>query len=321
MIIAILGGSGFLGDRLAECVVEAGHSVVIGDVLESKRYKDYWTHCDIVDKSSLRQFLDGSDCVVNLAAVHRDDVSPVSLYYQVNVEGQRNILEIMDELEIRNLIFTSSVAVYGMNHQRPPDEKSEATPFNHYGKSKYEAELVIREWIEKGDSRCATVVRPTVIYGEGNRGNVYNLLNQIFSGRFMMVGSGENKKSMAYVGNVAAFIGHMLRGNNEGLEVYNYVDKPDLTMNQLVDTVYGYSGKTKSKLVIPYFVGVLIGYVFDLFSFITRKKLPVSSIRIKKFCSSTVFEAEKICATGFEPPFAAKESLLKTLKYEFDEET
>ena len=55
------------------------------------------------------------------------------------------------------------------------------------------------------------IVRPTVIFGEGNRGNVFNLFNQIASGKFVMVGKGENKKSMAYIGNVVAFWRHASR--------------------------------------------------------------------------------------------------------------
>ena len=51
-----------------------------------------------------------------------------------------------------------------------------------------------------------TIIRPTVIFGEKNRGNVYNLLKQIASGKFLMIGKGQNRKSMAYVGNVVAFI-------------------------------------------------------------------------------------------------------------------
>ena len=59
-------------------------------------------------------------------------------------------------------------------------------------------------WHAKGD-KSLIIVRPTVIFGEGNRGNVFNLLNQIASGKFFMVGKGENKKSMAYIHNIVAF--------------------------------------------------------------------------------------------------------------------
>lgn len=72
-----------------------------------------------------------------------------------------------------------------------------------------------------------------MVFGEQNRGNVYNLLRQIASGKFIMIGSGQNRKSMAYVENVAAFIEHAL-GFGPGVHIYNYIDKPDFDMNTLV---------------------------------------------------------------------------------------
>ena len=80
-------------------------------------------------------------------------------------------------------------------------------PFNHYGKSKLEAESVIKDWYsQEPENRSVTIIRPTVIFGERNRGNVFNLISQICSRKFIMIGNGLNKKSMAYVGNVVAFI-------------------------------------------------------------------------------------------------------------------
>ena len=80
------------------------------------------------------------------------------------------------------------------------------------------------------------IVRPTVIFSEGNRGNVFNLLNEMASGKFLMVGKGENKKSMAYIGNIVAFIETCV-ASEQKYGIYNYVDTPDLTMNELVAQV------------------------------------------------------------------------------------
>ena len=130
--------------------------------------------------------------VVLLAAEHRDDVAPTSLYYDVNVQGTKNVLAAMDKAGVKNIIFTSSVAVYGLNKKNPNEEHA-ADPFNHYGKSKWQAEEVLREWYRKdAETKSLTIIRPTVIFGERNRGNVYNLLKQIASGNFLMVGKGTN---------------------------------------------------------------------------------------------------------------------------------
>lgn len=88
------------------------------------------------------------------------------------------------------------------------------------------------------------IIRPTVIFGEQNRGNVYNLLRQIASGRFPMVGKGKNKKSMNYVENVAAFIEFCLN-LEAGESLFNYFDEPAYDMNHLVLDVYKMLGKKR----------------------------------------------------------------------------
>jgi nucleoside-diphosphate-sugar epimerase len=161
-------------------------------------------------------------------------------------------------------------------------------------------------------------VRPTVVFGERNRGNVYNLIKQIASGRFVMIGNGLNKKSMAYVENIAAFLNYSL-GFDPGIHVYNYIDKPDFTMNQLVSHVNGLLGKSKKiKVRLPYQFGLLIGKIFDVASKLSDKKFSISSIRVKKFCSNSIFSS-RISSTGFSPPVPLIEALERTIRYEFIE--
>ena len=85
---------------------------------------------------------DQTKIIVLLAAEHHDDVRPTSLYYDVNVGGTKNVLNAMDEKKVNSIIFTSSVAVYGLNKKKP-DENYLPDPFNHYGKSKWQAEEVL----------------------------------------------------------------------------------------------------------------------------------------------------------------------------------
>jgi nucleoside-diphosphate-sugar epimerase len=226
----------------------------------------------------------------------------------------------MDKNGVKNIIFTSSVAVYGLNKENP-NEEHPADPFNYYGKSKWQAEEVLRDWYRKDpDNRSLTIVRPTVIFGERNRGNVYNLLKQIATGKFLMVGRGTNFKSMAYVGNIVAFLKYHLENTQVGYQDYNYIDKPDLCMNDLVTQVEKSLDKQIPSIHFPYWLGMLGGFGFDLLSFITRKKFTVSSVRVKKFCATTQFDATAAHTNGFKAPYSLAEGLHKTLHYEFVEE-
>lgn len=313
--ITLLGASGFVGTRLIE-QLGSGQCQNI-DKCPSAKYPDITILGDIREGGIENLISKEAQTVVLLAAEHRDDVSPTSLYYDVNVEGTRNVLSVMDKLGIKKIIFTSSVAVYGLN-KKNPDENHPADPFNHYGKSKWQAEEVLREWYNKDpQNRSLTIIRPTVIFGERNRGNVYNLLRQIASGRFFKIGSCENKKSMAYVGNVAAFIEHCIHNNVEGYHLYNYIDKPDLSMNKLVEVAGNSLGKRIPSVKIPYFVGMFGGGCFDVLAWLTRKKLSISSVRVKKFCATTQFDANKAHASGFKAPYSLSEGLDRTLKFEF----
>ncbi|MDT8700621.1 NAD-dependent epimerase/dehydratase family protein [Kluyvera ascorbata] len=314
--VCLIGASGFVGTRLIE-LVKNDFKITNLDKNPSHFFNSLTNVGDIRDQDFLDTELAGFDCVVLLAAEHRDDVSPTSLYYDVNVQGTRNVLAAMDKNGVKNIIFTSSVAVYGLNKINPSETHSE-DPFNHYGKSKWQAEEILREWYAQDpEHKSLTIIRPTVIFGERNRGNVYNLLKQIASGKFAMVGTGNNYKSMAYVGNIVSFIKHIINTQKVGYEVYNYVDKPDLNMNQLVAEVENSLNKKIPSVHVPYPVGMLGGYCFDLLSKITGKKYAISSVRVQKFCATTQFDATKVHNSGFVAPYTLSEGLDRTLQYEF----
>lgn len=316
--ICVIGGSGFIGSRLID-LIKSKCKVANLDKNTNKPINEITIKEDIRNLDRLKNNINNQDLIINLAAEHRDDVSPVSLYYDVNVQGTKNILAAMDYNEIKNIIFTSSVAIFGLNKQNP-NEDHPSDPFNDYGKSKWLAEEVLREWYnKKPKERNLTIIRPTVVFGENNRGNVYNLLKQIASGKFMMVGKGLNKKSMAYVGNVAAFI-DSCTNNMKGYQVYNYIDKPDIDMNELVSQVENSLGRKMPKTRLPKCLGMFGGYTFDMLSLITRKQFSVSSVRVKKFCATTQFDASKAHSSGFKAPYTLSEGLDRTLKHEFKKE-
>lgn len=315
MNIAVIGGSGFVGTRLIERIKEL-HNVTNIDKQQSSFFADITRIADVRDAEAMKRELKGFDLVVLLAAEHRDDVTPVSLYHDVNVDGMRNVLAAMDANGIKRIVFTSSVAIYGLN-KKNPTETHPADPFNHYGKTKWEAESLLQEWAGKNPDVNVNILRPTVIFGERNRGNVYNLLKQIASGRFVMVGKGDNCKSMAYVGNVVAFIHFLIENKLTGYDAYNYIDKPDMTMNELVPLVEKALDKHIPNIHFPYWLGMMGGYCFDALAFITGKKLAISSVRVKKFCAVTQFCSDKMLATGFKAPYTLREGLTRTLKYEF----
>ncbi len=319
MNVNIIGGSGFIGTRLVRRLRSKEKLVVkITDKAPSKAHPSVVTLGDVRSVEQLRTSIANGSVIVNLAAEHRDDVRPLSLYDEVNVWGARNICTVSREKRVQTIIFTSTVAVYGFA-PIGTDESGEIAPFNDYGRTKYEAEQVFKTWqAEAPSERTLVIIRPTVVFGEQNRGNVYNLLRQIASGKFVMVGDGENRKSMAYVENVAAFIEHAL-AFKPGVHIYNFIDKPDFTMNSLVKNVNRMLGRSeKVGLRLPFSVGYAIGKGFDLLAALTSKRFAISSIRVKKFCANSVYNTA-IDQTGFVPPVPIDQALAQTVRYEFVE--
>jgi nucleoside-diphosphate-sugar epimerase len=317
MKVLVTGGSGFVGSRLIESLLESGHDVTIFDKNPSRFYPSLVCLGDVRNLAQLVAAVRGKDLIFHLAAEHRDDVSPVSLYYEVNVGGAENLIKALDATPCQRVIFTSSVAVYPLN-AGTPNEDSPTCPFNPYGKSKLAAERVFKKWGESRPEVSVTVIRPCVVFGERNRGNVYNLLKQISRGRFMMVGNGHNRKSMAYVDNLVSFLQSRMTAT-PGWHLFNYADKPDLSTNEIISiarTSFGRAGSA-SRIHIPYFAGLTAGTAFDLLARITGTKYPISSIRIKKFCADTTVAADRVDQTGFKRPFTLSQGIERMIQSEF----
>lgn len=305
MRIAITGGAGFIGSKLAELLEKQGHEVFI---LDLPAY-------DVTDSAAMMEALTGIDAIYHLAAEHRDDVRPIQKYYDVNVGGAENIIAAAKAHNIPKIIFTSSVAVYGLDAGESK-ESSAPAPFNDYGQSKWESEKIFESWAQQNPDHKLVTIRLVATFGPGNRGNIYNLMNQIAGGKFLMVGSGKNRKSIAYVGNVAAFLAHLLKCE-AGTHLYNYADKPDISMNEMVGIVRGKLGQEKKLLRVPYIIGLAGGFVFDVAAKITGRRFPISAVRVQKFCADTVVNAEKMRGTGFVPPYSLKQGLEEMIEAEF----
>lgn len=317
MRILVTGGSGFVGASLVGALGKGGHSLTVFDRAKNALFPSLVQTGDVRHREDLCPVAERQEAIFHLAAEHRDDVSPISLYEEVNVRGAENVVYAAKQADCKRIIFTSSVAVYPLN-AGCPDETATPAPFNPYGASKLAAEQVFQQWAAKDPSVSLVIVRPCVVFGEGNRGNVYNLLKQVASGTFLMIGGGQNRKSLAYVGNLVPFLVSCLQAP-PGVHLYNYADKPDLTTNELIAIARQALGRKgfMSRIRLPYFLGLAAGYGCDVAGALLRKRLPISSIRIKKFCAETTVATAKLEREGFKRPFTLEEGLRRMIAAEF----
>ncbi|MEO0096331.1 MAG: NAD-dependent epimerase/dehydratase family protein, partial [candidate division WOR-3 bacterium] len=239
MRILIIGHTGFIGKFLTDQLAAWNHKIIGLDVKEPsvEQRNICESICgDILSPGDVTKSLQGVDIVISLAAKHHDFGITKEEYFRVNEGGTINLLNCMSKLNINNLIFYSSVAVYG-TQDKPTTEDSFTTPDTDYGKSKLAAEKAILKWVEENNTRSAIIIRPTVIYGPENYGNVYNLIDKIYKKRFIFVGDGSNIKSVAYVENLVDATVFLIDHLKPGVQIFNYSDEPQMTTREIVNII------------------------------------------------------------------------------------
>ena len=155
--LLITGGAGFIGSVLTAYLLDNGYEVVVVDDLSTGHSKRLDSRAILIqasslDKPALVAALVGVNTVIHCAAksLVEESVSSPELYHQVNTEGTGVLLEAMKEVQVLNIIFSSTAAVYGDSKIQPITESSEIKPVNPYGKSKIEAEQLISTFCSNG---------------------------------------------------------------------------------------------------------------------------------------------------------------------------
>jgi len=315
--VLVTGGSGFIASHLIPRLVREGKQVRILDLFPPPmaRSKVEFVQGDVRDVNAVRRALAGCTEVYHLAAAHHDVGLARDTYFDVNVNGTRVLCETMHEAGVRDLCFTSTVAVYG-GTPAPRDEEATPSPSNPYGQSKLDAEGVVRLWAAADTMRRALVIRPSVVFGPDNFANMYALIRQIQRRLFVPVGRGDNVKSVVYVENLIDAIRHLWGQTREGFHLFNVVDKPDPTSEEITRLVYEGLGRRPPVLRIPLPVALAAAVPFEMMSFLTRRTLPVSRFRIRKFAEAeTQFEADRLRATGFQSKCSTAEGLRRTVAW------
>jgi len=314
MNILITGNNGFIGRYLVKELISKGDSIVGVDLYQDSQSGSItkFIKGDICEKSLMREAIKGVDLIIHLAAKHHDFGVSREEFFRVNEEGTKNILDIAEEEGIKKIIFYSTVAVYG---KEEADESTIPSPISDYGKSKLAAEKLIQEWVQKDSSRMAIIIRPTLVFGINNFGNIYNLIDKIISKRFFWVGEGSNIKSLAYIENLVAMTLFLTERMKPGLEIFNYSDEPHLTTRQIAETIAKYGNTSIPKLKIPYIIARVGGKILDIAGEITVIDFPITGARVKKFLTKTYFKAEKIRKLGFKQPVSLNTGFRKTIQW------
>jgi len=318
--ILVIGSSGFIGSHLTSLLAARGHHVVGFDTQEPSGEFGLrrFFRGDVRQGADLERVLRESqppiDTVINLAAVHFDFGHTDDEYFATNESGMQALLQAMTTVKVRRLVFTSSIAVYG-DRDDLADEDTVPAPTSPYGASKLAAEKLAEQWQVADPTRCVTIIRPCAVYGERNISNMMNLIRQINSGFFVMFGAGDNVKATAYVGNLSDAISLQVDQLTPGLKLYNYADKPDLRVRDIVGIIREELGKSPRPIKLPLWLGILAAIPFELAAKLTGRNFPVSIARVKKLSRPTQVDAQRIRAAGFQQQVTSSEGLRRMVRH------
>ena len=305
----ITGGSGFIGHHFHEEIHEK--NIINYDIQPPFLEKSSeFVQGSILEECKLNEALGGVDIVLHLAATHFDFQDN---YFQTNVDGTVNLLKQMSENNVDKLVFYSSVAVFGALNDGVTED---VTPLPNlpYGESKFQAEKLIEAWAKEDNSRSVLIIRPAVVYGAYNFGNVFNLIKQIDSGFFMNIGDGKNIKSIVYVKNLVYYTLTLMRDMKPGVSIYNAIDSPNYGIFDLTSIIAEKLGK-KPPAKLPLSVAKLFALPFDLLNVLTGKDIIINSTRIEKFTSSTHFIPKKLEEEGIKQKIPIGDAIKETIDW------
>ncbi len=311
----ITGGAGFIGRHLAVALGADGWAVRTLDLVDGPPASPSVEAMvgSLLDAAAVDRATTGADVVLHLAAKHRFFGVTPEEFERVNVEGTRTVLDAARTHGVRRVVFYSTVAVYGEPGD-PTTEETPTRPTTPYGRTKLEAERLVAAWVTEAEDRTALVVRPTVVFGPGNRGNVFRLMRQIGSGLFVPVGEGLNVKSVAYVENLVAATRFLMARARPGIDVYNYADEPHLSFREIATLIHRHLGRSMRSYALP--VGPMLAAVapIEMLARLGGVDLPVRTA-ILKMNRATHHTSGKLRAAGFRQEVSIDEGLRRMVEW------
>ncbi|WP_337184504.1 NAD(P)-dependent oxidoreductase [Shinella sp.] len=279
----VFGGSGFIGTHLVRRLAGEGHRVVSVDIRPPRERLDGVTYLtgDVRDLSSFDPGM-RIDRIYNLAAVHTTPGHPAHEYYETNILGATSITALARRLDIRDIVFTSSISVYGPGEETKREDSAPA-PESPYGWSKYMAERIQTAWLEEDDSRRLVICRPAVIFGPGEGGNFTRMAKLLKKGFFVYPGRKDTIKACFYVGDLLDAI-ELATRREERLVLFNGCYPDRYTLEQIVEAFRAQHMRGARTFLVPRGVVTLAATVLRPFSVMG---LGIHPDRVMKLVRST----------------------------------
>ncbi len=327
--IVIFGGCGFIGIHLTEKLLEENpaSNFYLADIKTQPTFS--WPsviskhinsgQIKILEVDVRKEIHDPAlpdqvDLIVNLAAVHKQPGHERHEYFDTNIPGAENVCNFATKVNCKEIIFTSSIAVYGVDelNPEPKTEQTPPKPVSPYGQSKFKAEEIHERWAQADQDRKLIIVRPGVIFGPGEQGNVSRMVKAITKRYFIFIGNEQVKKAGGYVKELCLsmlWARKHISQTNKNILLYNFTVSPAPTIDEYATEISRVAGIKKfiPKAPFPllYWVAFVIGKTAKLIGI----NSPINAERIIKLKQANIIEPSVLRAAGYKYQYSLGQAM------------
>lgn len=305
--VMVTGSAGFVGQALTKHLRGMGRSVVGLDRVAGPSVEEDAVRCDLTTLTS-----DGfanrpcPPTIIHLAAVCKEPGYPWRDYYAHNADATRRLCHAADLAGVRNIVFTSTMMTFAAGPERR-SESDFCDPDTAYGGSKLQAEEILRAWQAAGPDRRLRIVRPGVVFGPGDEGNVRRLIHALGRRRFAYIGRKNTVKGCVYIKDLVRLLVQLVDDDGPH-DTYHSVYPEPTTIQDIVDGVNLAWGWKRQPPTVPYQPALAAAAPFALLDpFGTR--FGVHPRRIQKLYLDTNISADRLSDIGFAPEFSLNDAL------------
>ena len=313
--VLVTGANGFIGSRLVRQLKQQGYQVrTLSRSLDADS-NDHWLLDLAVDECPAPLF-DGIAIVFHLAGkAHAlaETTQEAAEYRNINTEGTRKLLAAAQLAGVQSFVYFSSIKAVGDSPEQIIDETFDAPAETPYGQSKYLAEHLV---LQGGYVPHSVVIRPCMVYGNTEKGNLPRMINAIRRGLFPPLPETNNRRSMVHVEDlVRAAILAMEKPEAAG-QIYIVSDAQQYSTRQLYDWIRAALGKPPISWQIPFSVIKALAKMGDIMGRMSGRRFPIDSDSLHKLTASAQYSSAKITRElGFHPQHSLQQTLPEIVRF------
>jgi nucleoside-diphosphate-sugar epimerase len=272
---------------------------------------------EIEGGTNWQKALEGVDAVVHLAArahILQDKATdPEAEFRRVNVEGTAKLVECAIAAGVQHFVFVSSIGAMATLSPERLTEASPCRPDTPYGHSKLQAEQALRR-LATGSSMTWTILRPTLVYGAGNPGNMERLMTLVRRGLPLPFGGVDNCRSFLFVGNLTDAIARCLTHPQAANQTFLLSDGQDVSTPQLIRLLANAMNVPCRLVPVPPGALQWVGKGGDWLGRAIGRSVPLNTATLERLLGSLVVDSSRIrTVLDWQPPFTLEQGLSKML--------